>query len=157
MKLPYSYAARYSAAPAAGGARPRTLGKPGGSAHLRAGQRARPALVWVAILAFGLLFSSRPVVLPATAAAVPSFDHVFLIVMENHAYSQVIGSSSAPYLNSLAKGYDIATNYTAVTHPSLPNYIAMAAGSTLGITGDCDATGGCRSEERRVGNRCRGG
>src|SRR6266566_446735 len=143
MKLPYSYAARYTAAPAAGLVRPHTAAsrRPSTAQQPQARHRPGPA-VGIAILAFGLLVSSHPLV-PAKAAAVPSFDHVFLIVMENHAYSQIIGSSSAPYINSLAKGYDLATNYKAVTHPSLPNYIAMVAGSPLGITGDCDATGGC--------------
>ena len=53
----------------------------------------------------------------AQPAAVPEPAHIVVIVMENHAYSQIIGSSSAPYINSLAKGYDVATNYTAITHP----------------------------------------
>ena len=56
--------------------------------------------------------------------------------MENKAYSQVIGSSAAPYINSLAQKCGLATNYTAVSHPSLPNYIAMTSGSTQGITDD---------------------
>jgi len=65
--------------------------------------------------------------------------------MENHAYSQIIGNTAgAPYINSLAQEYGLATNYTAITHPSLPNYLALAAGSTLGITGDCAPVGtGC--------------
>jgi len=56
--------------------------------------------------------------------------------MENHSYSQIIGSSAAPYINSLASGCGLATNYTAVTHPSLPNYIAATSGGTQGITDD---------------------
>src|SRR5690348_14228518 len=108
MKLPYTYAARYAAAPAAVRGRLQTssAGRPG----LRAKTQSVPGILGIAILACGLLVSTHPIV-PATAAAVPSFDHVFLIVMENHAYSQIIGSSSAPYINSLAKGYDVATNY----------------------------------------------
>ena len=54
---------------------------------------------------------------PAPAAAagtVPAFDHIFTIVMENHSYSQIIGSGSAPYINSLAAKYGLATNYFAV-------------------------------------------
>jgi len=61
---------------------------------------------------------------------------VLVIVMENHDYSQVIGSASAPYENQLANECGLATNYTAVAHPSLPNYIAMTSGSTQGITDD---------------------
>jgi len=59
-----------------------------------------------------------------------------VIVMENHDYSQVIGSASAPYENQLASQCGLATNYTAVGHPSLPNYIAMTSGSTQGINDD---------------------
>jgi phosphatidylinositol-3-phosphatase len=57
-----------------------------------------------------------------------------VIVMENHDYSQVIDSPLAPYENQLASQCGLATNYTAVAHPSLPNYIAMTSGSTQGIT-----------------------
>ena len=44
----------------------------------------------------------------------PAFDHIFTIVMENHSYGQIIGSGSAPYINSLAAKYGLATNYFAV-------------------------------------------
>ncbi|HET7488016.1 MAG TPA: alkaline phosphatase family protein [Acidimicrobiales bacterium] len=74
---------------------------------------------------------------PAAAAGVPAFDHIFTIVMENHSYNEIIGSSSAPYINSLASQYGLATNYFAVAHPSLPNYLALAGGSTFGVTTDC--------------------
>jgi hypothetical protein len=56
--------------------------------------------------------------------------------MENRSYSQIIGSSSAPYINLLARGCGLAANYTAVSHPSLPNYIAATSGGTRGITDD---------------------
>ena len=65
-----------------------------------------------------------------------TYAHVIWIWMENHSYSQIIGSSAAPYINSLAQGCGLATNYTAVTHPSLPNYIAATSGNTWGITDD---------------------
>src|SRR3989440_3492155 len=74
---------------------------------------------------------------PAPAAAVPGFSHVFVIVMENHEYGSVIGSAAAPYANSLASTYGLATNYYGASHPSLPNYLALTAGSTFGITSDC--------------------
>jgi hypothetical protein len=72
----------------------------------------------------------------AQAVAIPVFDHVVVAVFENHGYSQIIGSSSAPYFNSLATGGANFTNYAAVTHPSQPNYFAMFSGSTQGITDD---------------------
>ena len=75
---------------------------------------------------------------PAPApAAVPAFSHIFVIVMENHEYGAVVGRPDAPYVNSLAAAYGLATNYYAASHPSLPNYFALTAGSTFGIASDC--------------------
>jgi hypothetical protein len=68
--------------------------------------------------------------------ALPTPDHVVVVVMENHAYSQVIGSSSAPYLNSLAQGGATLTASYGITHPSQPNYYALFSGSTQGVTDD---------------------
>ncbi len=56
--------------------------------------------------------------------------------MENQDYGSIIGSSSAPYINSLANTYGLATNYSAISHPSLPNYIALTSGGDQGITDD---------------------
>jgi len=72
----------------------------------------------------------------ASVAGVPSFSHIYLIVMENHEYGSIVGSSQAPYLNALIRHYGLATNDHAVSHPSLPNYLALFAGSTFGITDD---------------------
>jgi hypothetical protein len=63
--------------------------------------------------------------------------HVAVVVMENTEYGDVIGSSSAPYINGLARTYGLATRSYAVTHPSLPNYLALTGGSTFGISSDC--------------------
>ena len=65
-------------------------------------------------------------------------DHVFLVLLENHGYSQVIGSASMPYLNSLANQHALATNYFADTHPSLGNYFMLTVGNmeTNPIVGD---------------------
>lgn len=72
---------------------------------------------------------------PCGAGGVAHYDHVVWILLENVGYS-VIGSSDAPYLNSLASRCGLATNYHGVAHPSLPNYIALTSGSTQGITDD---------------------
>jgi hypothetical protein len=72
---------------------------------------------------------------PAPAAA--PFSHIFLIVFENKDFGDIIGSAQAPYLNSLAARYGLATNYFAVAHPSLPNYLALVGGSTFGVESDC--------------------
>jgi hypothetical protein len=73
----------------------------------------------------------------AQAAALPTPDHVVVVVMENHAYSQVIGSSSAPYLNNTLKagGANLTQSY-GLTHPSEPNYYMLFSGSNQGRTDD---------------------
>lgn len=96
---------------------------------------APAVLAALAAFAITLTVSSRPA--SVQAAGTPPLDHVFVIVMENHSYSEVIGSPSAPYINSLANSGAVATNYFAVAHPSLPNYIALTSGDTQGITSDC--------------------
>ncbi len=63
--------------------------------------------------------------------------HIVLIVMENKEYGQIIGNPDAPYLNELAARYALATRSYAVTHPSLPNYLALLGGDTFGVTSDC--------------------
>jgi acid phosphatase len=74
----------------------------------------------------------------ATAAApVPAFDHVVVIVFENKESSSILGSRAAPTFNSYARRYAKLTRYYGVTHPSLPNYLALVSGSTQGITTDC--------------------
>ncbi len=86
-------------------------------------------------------------VLPPAALSVPALSAhaalrtahppVVLIVMENHEYGSIVGSSSAPYLNQkfLPRG-TLFTNYYALHHPSLPNYLAMTSGTTSGCLSD---------------------
>ena len=74
----------------------------------------------------------------ATAAApVPAFAHVVVIVFENKESTRVLGSRAAPTFNSYGRRYAKMTRYYGVTHPSLPNYLALVSGSTQGITTDC--------------------
>ncbi len=70
------------------------------------------------------------------AASVPAYSHIVVVFEENHSYSQIIGSSSAPYINSLAGSNVLFTNSHAITHPSEPNYMAFTSGSTYGLTSD---------------------
>jgi hypothetical protein len=104
----------------------------------------RPALlaaILLVVLALGLgcgASPGKPLALGASAA-LPSSprSHVVIIVMENADYGEVIGSSAAPYLNALARRYALATQSFAITHPSLPNYLALTSGSTHGVSSDC--------------------
>jgi phospholipase C len=65
----------------------------------------------------------------------PTGWRVVVVVLENHSYSQIARSS--PYLNRLAHRCALASGYSALKHPSLPNYLALTSGTTSGITSDC--------------------
>src|SRR5260370_5745774 len=68
---------------------------------------------------------------PPPLGNVPIFGHVVLVVEENHSYSEVIGNSAMPYLNSLASQYGLATQYFANTHPSIGNYFMLTTGQVV--------------------------
>jgi len=65
----------------------------------------------------------------SAAAAVPKLDHIVIIMLENHSQASVIGNAAAPHISALAKKYAYAAKYYGVTHPSLPNYIAITSGN----------------------------
>jgi phospholipase C len=65
-----------------------------------------------------------------------AFEHVFVIMLENHSQSSVIDDANAPFITSLAHTYGMAANYYGVTHPSLPNYVAAISGSNWGVNDD---------------------
>jgi hypothetical protein len=67
---------------------------------------------------------------------VPSLDHVFVIMMENHGYSEILNNPNAPFINRYAKQANLATNYFAVAHPSLTNYLETVGGSNFGVLSD---------------------
>lgn len=108
--------------------------------------------------------SVSPRAVPATtpSATRPCLDHavprhirhVIFIFMENHSFGAIIGSSQAPYINSIATKCGLATNYHNATHPSLPNYIAATSGvgfPTLNrFLTDCDPTGTCLTSARSI-------
>jgi phosphatidylinositol-3-phosphatase len=63
--------------------------------------------------------------------------HIAVIVMENEEYGDIVGTRATPFIDRLAARYALARQMYAVTHPSLPNYLALTGGSTFGITSDC--------------------
>jgi len=67
---------------------------------------------------------------------IPQYDHVIIVMEENHAYNEVIGSANAPYVNQLAKNGVLFTNSHGIGHPSQPNYLVLYSGSTQDVTGD---------------------
>jgi hypothetical protein len=86
----------------------------------------------------------QPTAKTNTTSSSSSISYIYLIVDENQPYSNIVNNPAAPYLNSLINKYALATNYYAVAHPSLPNYLALTSGSTDGITTDCNPpSAGC--------------
>jgi phosphatidylinositol-3-phosphatase len=71
-----------------------------------------------------------------TATPIPKPDHTVVVIMENHAYSDVIGNVSAPYINSLKNAGANFTDSHAVSHPSEPNYLALFEGDTENLSDD---------------------
>jgi len=69
-------------------------------------------------------------------AAVPRYDHIFVIVDENKDLNRIVGRSPAPAINAIALEYGYASHYDAVAHPSEPNYVALVGGDTFGIHDD---------------------
>jgi hypothetical protein len=91
-------------------------------------------------LAVGLVAAT--LTLPALAAegpvpnGVPRLDHVFVIMMENHGFGQIMNNPNAPFINKYAKAANLGTNYFAVAHPSLTNYLELVGGSNFGVQTD---------------------
>jgi phosphatidylinositol-3-phosphatase len=95
----------------------------------RDGLRAALAVAAVAVIC----------ALPADAQTprVPAFEHVIVIVFENKELASVIGHPQAPNFTAYARRHARFTRFYGVTHPSLPNYIALVSGSTQGIRTNC--------------------
>jgi hypothetical protein len=93
-----------------------------------------------AAAAFGLAASVAATDSFATQGPVPTgvprLNHVFVIMMENHGYAQIANNLNAPFINSYMKSSNLATNYFAVAHPSLTNYLEITGGSNFGVLSD---------------------
>ena len=87
---------------------------------------------------------------PCRGTPAGAWEHVLVIVMENHGFSQIAGHS--PYLNRLAHQCGLARRFSAVAHPSLPNYLAMTAGHTFArwSSTDCSAAPGCSTAAKSL-------
>lgn len=92
-------------------------------------------LAAVAVTVLGACASGQPSA-PVTFATVKpaKVTKLLVFVVENHSLDQM--RAAMPYTAALGKQYAVATSYRAVTHPSLPNYLAMTGGSTFGVTDD---------------------
>jgi len=90
-------------------------------------------------LALGLLAALTGTVVAQEGAVpkgIPHLDHVFVIMMENHGYKEILNNPSAPFINKYARSANLATNYFAVAHPSLTNYLETVGGSNFGVHSD---------------------
>ncbi len=101
----------------------------------RALRRAVAAIGGTALVV-GLAAIAAP--MAHAANGVPRFDHVVIVMEENHAYNEIIGDTTdAPYINNtLAAGGASFTNSFAIEHPSEPNYLDLFSGSNQGVTSD---------------------
>src|ERR1041385_7012252 len=92
----------------------------------------RASIAGLAWLALAALMGCEPANPPAGGGGGGLHaGHVFIVTEENTNYSSVIGSSSMPYLNSLAQQYGLATQYYANTHPSIGNYFELSTGQII--------------------------
>ncbi len=109
------------------------------------------ALGVVATLATALGSSS----LTATRvhAVVPAFDHIIVIMLENHSFSEINGNPDAPFLNGVTVANPVAVNYQGITHPSLPNYMATTGGDTFFTTNCSIVAGGCTTPALSIVDR----
>jgi|HubBroStandDraft_6_1064221.scaffolds.fasta_scaffold73620_1 hypothetical protein len=85
--------------------------------------RALLATLAVAVVASVPLLGAKP----AHAASPPN---IMVIVEENQGYSNIIGNSQAPYINSLAGTYASATNWFGLADNSLADYVSLISGTT---------------------------
>lgn len=76
----------------------------------------------------------------AAGQSLPQFDRVVVVIMENHAFHQIVRPNRAPYIFSLATNGALFVNAFAVSHPSQPNYFALFSGSTHGVRDNEDHT-----------------
>lgn len=96
--------------------------------------KIKAALFLFALALTGTLFAAEGPV----PKGVPHLDHVFVIMMENHGYGQIVGNPNAPFINRYAASANAATNYFAIAHPSLTNYLEVVGGSNFGVLSDND-------------------
>jgi phosphatidylinositol-3-phosphatase len=82
-----------------------------------------------------------------TLSSPRTYKHIIWIWFENHSYNKIIGSLSAPYINSVANECGLATNYHNISHPSLPNYISATSGlgysAITNFDSDCSPSSSC--------------
>ena len=83
-------------------------------------------------LVFLIVWLSACIFTPVQAhpsSTLPRPDHIVIVIKENHSYSQIMGSSAAPYINTLAEQGALFTQSFGVAHYSQPNYLVLFSGA----------------------------
>jgi len=93
-------------------------------------------MLWTLAAISSWILASR-----SAEAAPPTWDHIVIVIEENHSLSQVIGSGSAPFIDALVSGGASLTNMYGITHPSQPNYLQLFSGANQGVTNNNDTSG----------------
>jgi hypothetical protein len=97
-----------------------------------------PTLTPLPVLTNTPLSTSKPSPTSTPSSGVPDFTHIIVIVLENKEFGTVIGNPQMPNFNRWASQYTLLTQFYAIRHPSLPNYLAMVGGSTFNVTTNCE-------------------
>jgi len=115
----------------------------------------RTFLAWLACLALyspaALAAAPHSEATPRAEPSVPRLDHVIVVIMENRSYDQ---TRHASYTASLIASGSSFSASTAITHPSLPNYLALWSGSTQGVTDDACPPAGSPYAVENLGHAC---
>ena len=90
----------------------------------------------LSVCLFALLTATMFALQGDVPRGIPHLDHVFVIMMENHGYSQIVGNPNAPFANQYAKSANSTMNYFAVGHPSSTNYLEIVGASNFGVRSD---------------------
>lgn len=106
-------------------------------------------LITVMLLGSFLSIASQSLTITSVANVVGlapvshKFDYLVVLVLENQPLRNIINGSAAPFLQAIAKNYSLATQYSAIAHPSLPNYLALISGQQFPpwSAGDCGTSG----------------
>ena len=101
----------------------------------------KPFVMFICSISLLVLFSGMPLKAQESTPVPAPTPTVFVIVMENHNWSQIKDSRSAPYINQtlLIEGAHAEAYYNPPhIHPSEPNYLWLEAGSNFGVADDRD-------------------
>ena len=94
---------------------------------------SRPTRRLISSLSFAALVGFLLTASVRAQQSLPRPDHIVIVVEENHSFSQIIGSSFTPYINSLTDEGALLTSFFALHHPSQPNYLVLFSGDRQGI------------------------